>query len=252
MPEVSARPIVLVIGGSDSSGGAGVSRDVQALAHFGVDAAIAVTAVTAQTDHEVRAIHHVPPEVIVQQIMSARAARPLAAIKIGMLGRAASVQAVLDGIADVAVPVVLDPVLMASSGRALLEADGVALLREQLLPRAAVLTPNLPEAALLLQCAVANDVESMSARAHALRALGARAVLLKGGHGTGPESLDVLASAASIELLRAPRVAATLRGTGCMLASGIAAQLAQRVSLLQACQDAKHYVGAQLQAAARS
>ena len=247
---MDARPRVLVIGGSDSSGGAGITRDVCALTDWHVEAAVAITAVTVQTDRTVRSIHHVPPEVIAEQITSALAMHSIAAIKIGMLGCLRSLQAVLAALpSGSAPPVVLDPVLTASSGRALLEADAVAMLCRQLLPRVTLLTPNIPEAAALLQRSVASDQASMQLQAQALLELGPQAVLLKGGHATSAEAVDVLVTReGTVESLRAPRVAATMRGTGCMLASVIAARLAVHAPLLQACVESKRYVNERLQA----
>jgi hydroxymethylpyrimidine/phosphomethylpyrimidine kinase len=245
-----SAPSVLVIGGTDSSGGAGISRDVVTLAAFDVPVAIAITAVTAQTDGRVSAIHHVPPSVIVEQITTALAARPIAVIKIGMLGCSASLQAVVAAISNVTVPIVLDPVLVSSSGRALLEAAALVELRAQLLPRATLLTPNIPEAAALLQSAAAVHESALVEQARALLALGPRAVLLKNGHGSGARAVDLLLSQDSdIERLAAPRLPIALRGTGCMLASAIAAGLAMGKPLLEACTQAKGYVTAQLQAA---
>jgi hydroxymethylpyrimidine/phosphomethylpyrimidine kinase len=251
---MNPRPRVLVIGGSDSSGGAGVTRDVCTLTHWQVDAAVAITAVTAQTDREVVAIQHVSAQLITQQIITALAAHSIAVIKIGMLGCLASLQAVLAALpVSDAPPVVLDPVLLASSGRALLDAEAITMLVEQLLPRVTVLTPNIPEAAVLLQRCVASDALTMAAQAEALLALGPQAVLLKGGHANGAEAVDVLVTrSGAIESLAAARVTATLRGTGCMLASVIAARLAMQVPLPQACLEAKEYVHRRLCAVQRA
>jgi hydroxymethylpyrimidine/phosphomethylpyrimidine kinase len=247
---MSARPRVLVIGGSDSSGGAGITRDVGTLADWQVEAAVAITAVTAQTDCKVNTIHHVPQQVIAEQISSAVHAHSIAAIKIGMLGCRASLQAVLATLPASGCPVVLDPVMLASSGAALLDEDAVALLCQELLPRVMVLTPNMAEAASLLRRSIANDAAAMQTQALELLELGPQAVLLKGGHASGAEAVDVLVSrTGAVEKLALPRISATLRGTGCMLASVLAARLAVRVPLLQACADAKRYVNERLQAA---
>jgi hydroxymethylpyrimidine/phosphomethylpyrimidine kinase len=240
-----------VIGGSDSSGGAGITRDVCVLADWDVDAAIAITAVTVQTDRAVTAIHHMPPELIAEQITSALSSGSIAAIKIGMVGCMSSLQAVLGALpSSVALPVVLDPVLTASSGRALLEDDAIVMLCRQLLPRVTLLTPNIPEAAVLLQGSAAVDEIDMRSQARALLQFGAQAVLLKGGHASGDDAVDVLVTQqGAVESLRAARIAATLRGTGCMLAAAVAARLAIRTPLLQACTEAKQYVNERLQAA---
>jgi hydroxymethylpyrimidine/phosphomethylpyrimidine kinase len=166
-------------------------------------------------------------------------------VKIGMLANAATVRVVAETLGRrTEAPVVLDPVLAASSGGALLDAAGRAALRE-LMPRVRLLTPNVPEAAALLGEAPAADERALLAHAQGLLALGAGAVLLKGGHGSGDESTDWLVSAgASPEALSAPRLAQGMRGSGCALASAIAAYLAHGLALAQACRQAKEYVTA--------
>lgn len=235
---------VLVIAASDSSGGAGLTRDVQVLAHFGCDALCAVTAVTAQTDAQVAAIHIVPAHVVSAQIGAAFADRRVGAIKIGMLGSAATVLAVTQSLPPpTLVPLVLDPVLAASSGAALLDAPGHEALLKNLLPRTTLLTPNIPEAALLLREKPARTLDELQRQARALLVLGPAAVLLKGGHATGELSVDILvASDGGVRLLSAPRLPRTQRGTGCALASAIAAGLAQGLLLADACEQGKRYV----------
>jgi hydroxymethylpyrimidine/phosphomethylpyrimidine kinase len=245
---------VLVIAGSDSSGGAGLTRDVDTLARLGARALCALTAVTAQSDRQVSAVHLVPPEVIRAQIEAAFATGRPGAVKIGMLGTRAGVLAVAEALAaSPAVPVVLDPVLASSSGRPLLDTDGRAALRETLLPRATLITPNIPEAAALLGAEPAVSEQQLLGQGEALLALGAGAVLLKGGHAAGTHSTDILLTralptgAASVQRLSAPRSARSHRGTGCALASAIAAALAQGHDLLQACARGKQYVTALFQ-----
>ncbi len=235
---------VLVIAASDSSGGAGLTRDVQVLAHFGCEALCAVTAVTAQTDAELGAIHLVPAPMVTAQIAAAFAARRVGAIKIGMLGTAATVLAVAQSLPPRGiVPLVLDPVLAASSGAALLDDAGVEALRTRLLPLTTLLTPNIPEAARLLRAAPATIPHELERQARALLDLGPAAVLLKGGHAGGHTSADVLVIAnRPTQVLAAPRVRAALRGTGCALASAIAAGLAQGLALAQACEQGKRHV----------
>lgn len=247
---MGARPAVLVIAGSDSSGGAGIVRDLQTLAAFGIEALCALTAVTAQTHARVVSVHHVPPHIVRAQIHCALEARPIAAIKIGMLGTRATVNAVADCLPrEAAPPVVLDPVLLSSSGGMLLDEEGRAAMRARLFPLTTVLTPNIPEAASL--CGVAHaggaaydsNPEALIAQARALRALGARAVLLKGGHAQGAESMDLLLDEpGEPQWLCAPRLAARCRGTGCALSSAIAASLAGGSSVEAACRGAKRYV----------
>jgi hydroxymethylpyrimidine/phosphomethylpyrimidine kinase len=235
---------VLVIAASDSSGGAGLTRDVQVLAHFGCDALCAVTAVTAQTDAQVAAIHLVPAHIVSAQIGTAFEGRRVGAIKIGMLATAATVQAVTQALPPRSiVPLVLDPVLSSSSGAALLDGPGRDALRAQLLPRTTLLTPNIPEAALLLGEAPATTREEMQHQARALLDLGPAAVLLKGGHALGDTSVDTLVTASgAVRVFSAPRSRRTQRGSGCALASAIAAGLAQGLLLADACEQGKRYV----------
>jgi hydroxymethylpyrimidine/phosphomethylpyrimidine kinase len=221
------RACVLVIAASDSSGGAGLVRDVAVLTHLGLSVRCAVTAVTAQSDSSVQATHHIPPALISAQIALALAPGDVAAIKIGMLGTRTTVQAVSEALpARASVPIVLDPVLRASSGGVLLDAPGQRLLCEALLPRVTLLTPNIPEAALLLDEPTALDEEARLRQAQRLLALGPAAVLLKGGHSSGMSVVDLLVTPVGSVRISTPRVPGTLRGTGCMLSSAIAAGLA--------------------------
>jgi hydroxymethylpyrimidine/phosphomethylpyrimidine kinase len=246
------RPTVLVIGGSDSSAGAGLARDLRVLAQLGADALCAVTAVTAQSDGRVAGVHHVPPAMVRAQIETAFETRAAGAIKIGMLGNRACVEAVAASLQKrPTIPVVLDPVLSSSSGGTLLDADGLAALKEDLLPRATIVTPNLPEAAMLLGEEPPADDAALVAQARRILALGAQAVLVKGGHACGDEAVDWLVSCdRPAERLTSPRVRAMRRGTGCALASAIACALARGDSLLEACRLAKALVLAELEALA--
>ena len=239
-----ARSAVLVIAATDSSGGAGLTRDVRVLTDFSVGAVCAVTAVTAQSDSQVSTVHHVPPAVIRAQIAAAFATRRVAAIKIGMLGTRATVETVVESLPPrEAVPIVLDPVLVASSGGVLLDAQGRAVMLERLFPRVTILTPNVPEAASLLHEAPATNESALIRQAQRLLALGPQAVLLKGGHSDGDEAVDLLICENDVvQRIPAARVRATSRGTGCALASAIAAGLASGAPLLEACQQAKRYV----------
>ena len=235
---------VLVIAGVDSSGGAGLARDLRTLAQLGCEALCAVTAVTVQSDAQLGALHLVPAEMVQAQIAAALASGRVTAVKIGMLGDAARVHAVAAALpAGPTIPIVLDPVLASSSGGALLDEAGRAALLECLLPRATLLTPNIPEAAALLGAQPACDEDGLIDQARQLVARGAQAVLLKGGHGAGEEAVDYLVSAArTVQTLRAPRQAGTRRGTGCALAAAIAAGLAAGQSLTAACTRAKQHV----------
>jgi hydroxymethylpyrimidine/phosphomethylpyrimidine kinase len=299
-----ARPAVLVIAATDSSGGAGLTRDVRVLSDFSVDALCVVTAVTAQSDKKVTAVHHVPPDVIRAQIAAALATRQVGAIKIGMLGNRATVEAVVEGLRadgslrggvapggswpseDLAaggsspsgllpggslrggsrlregpshgIPIVVDPVLVSTSGGVLLDAGGRAALTEALFPLAALVTPNVPEAAALLGEALAFDEAGLVEQGRRLLGFGTRAILLKGGHryagyehagnryagrGDAEDAVDLLISSdRTVERIASQRVAGTSRGTGCALASAIAAGLAAGKPLNEACRAAKTYV----------
>ena len=240
----SANPTVLVIGGSDSSGGAGISRDLRTLHDLNVHGVPVITAVTAQTNTSVRSINFVPQGTIRDQIETALASNRIHAIKIGMLGTKRAVEAVALSLPlRSEVPVVLDPVLAASSGRGLADDETRIALVELLFPRATVVTPNAVEAASLLGEPVVTDAATLESYALRLLDDGPRAVLLKGGHAEGEESIDVLVSAdRDIDRLRGPRRPGTLRGTGCALASAIAAGLAREQPLLSACREAKRYI----------
>ena len=235
---------VLVIAGTDSSGGAGVARDVHTLARFGTDVMCAVTAVTVQSDSRVIAVHPLAPDTVRAQIEAALATGRVGAIKIGMLGTGAIARAVAACLPPrEQIPMVLDPVLASSSGAALLDAGGREALREGLVPRATLVTPNIPEAAALLGTQPATTEEELLRQAHAWLALGASAVLIKGGHGSAHEAVDLLVSAGgSPRRLVSARSARTHRGTGCALASGIAAGLAAGLELGEACARAKRHV----------
>ncbi|MEJ0040498.1 MAG: hydroxymethylpyrimidine/phosphomethylpyrimidine kinase [Gammaproteobacteria bacterium] len=242
MPNVN--PTVLVIGGSDSSGGAGIARDLQALHAMNVRGVAVVTAVTAQTNTSVRSINLVPHGAIRDQIETALSSNRIHAIKIGMLGTKRAVETVALSLPlRSEVPVVLDPVLATSSGSALADDDARIALVELLFPRATIVTPNAVEAASLLGEPVATDAATLEAYALRLLDDGSRAVLLKGGHAEGEESVDILVSAdRRVARLSGPRRRGTLRGTGCALASAIAAGLARELSLLDACREGKRYV----------
>jgi len=239
---------VLVIAGSDSSGGAGVTRDVRTLTQLETRALCVVTAVTAQSDAQLTAVHVVPAEMVQAQMTAAFATCRVDAIKIGMLATRATVLAVAAALPGTAPPLVLDPVLASSSGGELLDHAGRSALCTVLLPRTTLLTPNIPEAAALLGTRSARSEAELLQQAAALLALGPQAVLLKGGHGDGPEAADLLlARDVPACWLRAPRIAAARRGTGCALSSAIAAGLAAGLELAAACARAKQHVTQLLQ-----
>ena len=246
-------PIAVTIAGSDSGAGAGIQADLKTFAALGVYGATVITALTAQNTRGVAAIHAVPAAFVAAQIDAVFSDLAVGAVKIGMLGHAAVIEAVAAGLDRwTAANVVLDPVMVASSGERLLDAEAVDLLKRELLRRARVVTPNLPEAAALLGAKVAESEDEMEAQANALLALGAKAVLMKGGHRGGAESTDVLLDGGAVIRYAARRIATrNTHGTGCTLSSAIAAGLAKGHDLATAVSEAKDFVTAAIAAADR-
>ena len=242
--------IALTIAGSDSSAGAGIQADLKTFAALGVYGASVVTALTAQNTQGVAAIHDVPADFTAAQIDAVFADLDVGAVKIGMLSRAAAIAAVAKGLArHRAKNIVLDPVMQATSGAALLAADAIDSLRRELIPRALVVTPNLAEAAALTGANLARNEQEMEIQAREILSLGARLVLIKGGHatnfGAGDESVDLLVGQGEVVRLSAKRIATkNTHGTGCTLSSAIAAGLAKGRDVVTACQEAKAYVTA--------
>ncbi|TMV07159.1 bifunctional hydroxymethylpyrimidine kinase/phosphomethylpyrimidine kinase [Ruegeria sediminis] len=236
--------IALTIAGSDSGGGAGIQADLKAMSALGVFGASVITAVTAQNTRAVTAVHGIPLDVIAAQIDAVLTDLDVGAIKIGMLATPEIIRTVADGIAGFDGPVVLDPVMIAKSGDALLARDAVQTLRDLLLPRATVLTPNLPEAACLLDRMVADTPDEMAAQGHALCSLGAGVVLMKGGHGKGDICRDLLIGGDRIiaEFQAPRRNTRNTHGTGCTLSSAIAAGLARGLALQDAVAEAHGYL----------
>lgn len=235
-------PHVLVVAGSDCSGGAGIVRDIETLSAFGAKASVAITAVTVQTHDGVRHVEPVSPERVADQMRAALSANPIRAIKIGMLATAATITAVSSVLEDhPSIPVVLDPVLASTSGGNLLTPDATDALRH-FFRACTVVTPNLPELSLL-----AGTHGSPADQAMSLISAGAKAVLIKGGHGSGAESIDVLIQTnEAAQSFASPRLAASMRGTGCMLASAIAACLAFGDDLEVAIATSKAFVHGKL------
>ncbi|KAA1180404.1 bifunctional hydroxymethylpyrimidine kinase/phosphomethylpyrimidine kinase [Rhizobium tropici] len=242
---------VLSIAGSDPSGGAGIQADLKAFSARGVYGMAALTALTAQNTQGVTGVHPVPPSFVADQMNAIFADIRVDAVKIGMIANAAIADAVADILARHRnVPVVLDPVMIAKGGAALLAADAVDVLTTRLLPLATVITPNLPEAAALLHDTEARNREDMAHQALALAALGPSAVLVKGGHLAGGESPDVLASADRLTWFEAERLPTkNTHGTGCTLSSAIAAEIAKGLPLPEAVAAAKAYLAAAVAAA---
>ncbi|MEM1314240.1 MAG: bifunctional hydroxymethylpyrimidine kinase/phosphomethylpyrimidine kinase [Pseudomonadota bacterium] len=237
---------VLSIAGSDPSGGAGIQADIKSISANGAYAMAALTALTAQNTQGVSGAHAAPPAFVAQQIEAVFEDIRVDAVKIGMIATAEIAVAVADALArHPDVPVVLDPVMVAKGGAALLAEDAVRVLRDRLLPRAAVITPNLPEAARLLDRPIARTREDMAHQAEALRALGAAAALVKGGHLDGGDSPDCLASSDGVAWFEGVRTPTrNTHGTGCTLSSALAARLAQGLPLPAATAEAKRYVAA--------
>jgi hydroxymethylpyrimidine/phosphomethylpyrimidine kinase len=245
-------PVALTIAGSDSSGGAGIQADLKTFAALGVYGASVLTALTAQNTKGIFAVHEVPAEFIGAQMDAVFSDLDIGAVKIGMLGNAAAIAAVETGLRrHHARNVVLDPVMAASSGGKLLADDAIDALRG-LMAQARLVTPNLPEGAVLTVGKQARDEDEMVAQARKLLTLGAGAVLIKGGHASGSDSVDILVEGASITRLALPRIdTGNTHGTGCTLASAIAAGLAKNLSLVDAVRQAKAYVAGAIAAADR-
>jgi len=244
-------PIALTIAGSDSGGGAGIQADLKTFSALGVYGCSVIAALTAQNTVAVTGVLDVAPEFVTQQIDTVFSDLDIDAVKIGMLSQPDTIDAVAKGLeAHTPRHVVLDPVMVAKSGDRLLVPDAVDSLKTRLLPLATVITPNLPEAAVLLGREDGIGADDMEDMARSLQALGARSVLLKGGHLEGTESPDYLFDGEGMEVFTAERVdTANTHGTGCTLSSAIAALLARGLSLREAVRDAKAYVGAAIRAA---
>lgn len=245
-------PIALTIAGSDSGGGAGIQADLKTFSALGVYGCSVIAALTAQNTRGVTGVFDVPPAFVTQQIDAVFDDIAVDAVKIGMLGRADTIEAVARGLERHRPRhVVLDPVMVAKSGDRLLQADAMAALRDRLVPLASLVTPNLPEAAALLGRDGPASRGDMEALAADLRGLGAGAVLLKGGHLEGRFSPDLLLDDAGAVTLEAVRIETkNTHGTGCTLSSAIAALLARGAHLREAVRQAKDYIGAAIRAGA--
>ena len=243
--------IAATIAGSDSSGGAGIQADLKTFAAFGVYGASVIAALTAQNTKGVSAIHDIPANFIAAQIDAVFSDLDVGAVKIGMLSQVATIETVAKGVdRHRAKNIVLDPVMIATSGDRLLAEDAVEALCKLLVPRGLVVTPNLPEAAALTGSLLARNEQEMEIQARELLALGARNVLIKGGHGGGDESVDLLIGQGEVLRLSAKRIATkNLHGTGCTLSSAFAAGLAKGRDVKAAAQEAKAYVTAAIAAA---
>ncbi|GAB3628552.1 bifunctional hydroxymethylpyrimidine kinase/phosphomethylpyrimidine kinase [Pandoraea terrae] len=249
----SSIPIALTIAGSDSSGGAGIQADLKTFSALGAYGASVITALTAQNTRGVTDIHTPPAQFVTAQLDAVFQDLDVDAVKLGMLGNADIVHAVAAALRRYKPRyVVLDTVMLSKSGHALLLPDAVAALRDELLPLADLITPNLPEAGALLGVASAEDEAAMTEQAQALRQLGARNVLVKGGHLSSAESPDWLVSDAGVTRFHAPRIAAhNTHGTGCTLSAALAALRPRREDWPSTVRDAKAYLNGALAASDR-
>jgi hydroxymethylpyrimidine/phosphomethylpyrimidine kinase len=242
---------VLIIAGSDSSGGAGIQADIKTVSAFCSYAATAISAVTVQNTLGVTGVHEIPAEIVRAQIQAVMSDIGADVIKTGMLSNAAIVREVAAALDEEAkgVPAIIDPVMIAKGGQSLLSAEAVATVKSLLLPRAFLATPNAPEAETLTGVRVA-DVDGQKRAGEALLKLGAKAALVKGGHVPGDNITDVLATPAGFELFEGPRIATrATHGTGCTLASAIATLLAQGETLPDAVDHAREYLMTAIKAA---
>ncbi len=239
-----SRPVALTVAGSDSSGGAGIEADLKTFEAHGVWGTAAITAITAQNTLGVQAVETVSPEVVRAQIASVVADLGVDAAKTGMLATAEVIESVVTTVTELGVrPLVVDPVMVASTGSRLLDPDAVQAVRDLLLPRATVVTPNLAEAAALAGLEV-DDRAGMARAARALAEMGPDVVLVKGGHLAGDASPDCLLVPGQepvwLEALRLPANGA--HGSGCVLSAAICAELARGMEPADACVAAKHFV----------
>lgn len=242
--DTTQTPIALTIAGSDSGGGAGIQADLKTFSALGVYGATVITALTAQNTVSVTAIEDVSPAFIGRQIDAVLSDLSVKAIKIGMLSQVEVIQAVAAGLKQYPhIPVVLDPVMVAKSGDVLLQPEAHKALVELLFPVASVITPNLPEAAILLATEEAQNESMMTDQGKALLALGCDAVLMKGGHLTGDQCVDLLLYNNEIERFEYPRIETrNTHGTGCTLSSAICAGMASGLDLKQAVSAAGSYL----------
>ena len=246
-------PNILSIAGSDPGGGAGIQADLKTFAALGCYGMAAITALTAQNTRGVRAVHLPPADFVAAEIEAIFADIEVAAVKIGMLGSAAAVGAVAESLGRWRPrAIVLDPVLVATSGDALAQAGVAEAIVERLFPLATLITPNLDEAAQLSGLPRASDAASMRAAAHELHRLGAAAALITGGDAGGATADDFFFDGAAERILSAPRLETrNTHGTGCTLSSAIAAFLGRGFALTEAIEAAKAYVSGALAASGR-
>ena len=237
-------PIALTIAGSDSGGGAGIQADLKTFSALGAYGCSVITALTAQNTQGVQGIFNIDPEFIVLQLNSVFSDLAIKAVKVGMLSHTGVIEAVADAI-DKYNPayLVVDPVMVATSGDVLLQQHAISCLKSTLIPKASIITPNLPEAAVLLNCSRPENLNDMISMIDPLMDLGAEAVLLKGGHLSGEKAIDLFHDGHTLHQLEAPWVETrNTHGTGCTLSSAITAMLARGHALSEAVTAAKDYI----------
>ena len=237
-------PVALTIAGSDSGGGAGIQADLKTFAALGVYGTSAITALTAQNTLGVQGVFDVPADFVRRQLTSIFDDFEVGAVKIGMISRPDTIEVVADELARRRAPaIVLDPVMVATSGDRLTSDEAMRALRTVLFPLARLITPNIPEAAALLRSKPAETEAAMEEQARELLEFGPAAVLVKGGHGTGPESVDLLVDGHGTHRFAAPRHRTRhTHGTGCTLSAAIAALLVSGKDLCSAVEGAKRFV----------
>lgn len=239
---------VLTIAGSDSGGGAGIEADLKTITALGAYGCTAITALTAQNTLGVQGVHPIPADFVALCIRTVLADIGVDAIKLGMLTNEAIIRAVAANL-PAGVPMVLDPVMVSTSGAVLLPDAAISALIEELIPKAALITPNLPETAKITGLAVESEAQRIEA-GHRLLAMGAKAALVKGGHGAGPELTDLLVTPEAIIAITLPRIESrNTHGTGCTMSSAIATLLAQGLGLEEAVRRARAYLQAAIASA---
>lgn len=244
MPTKEGTAIALTIAGSDSSGGAGIQADLKAFSALGVYGSSVITAITAQNTKCVSAVHLVPVEIIEAQIQAVLEDLDVLAIKVGMLANANIINCVASRLKQCGIPIVLDPVMVAKSGDALLQDEAIEALKSQLIPLATLVTPNLPEAAKILNAEYAEDEEKITEYGKQILQLGCQAVLMKGGHASGDQCTDILIhNTGQTRCFSSKRILTqNTHGTGCTLSASIAAGLAKDLSLDASVAQAHSYL----------
>ncbi|WP_336276312.1 hydroxymethylpyrimidine/phosphomethylpyrimidine kinase [Bartonella sp. CB178] len=240
---MAITPSILIVAGTDPTGGAGIVRDIETATHFQIKASLAVTSVNVQNDDKVVRIIPMDGKTIAAQMRIALESNSISAIKIGMTGTRESIIAICDVLKDYShIPVVFDPVLIASSGGKLTTEIIIEVMIKQLLPHIDLLTPNIEELAILSESSLASHNKEAVKQAKKLLSFGPRYILVKGGHTNGPLAIDSLINKIKIENIPAPRLQGEMRGTGCALSTAIASHLALNEPIIESVKKAKTYV----------